>query len=150
MDAISGMGDEKTLVTEKIRIWHEAGNSIGIPRTATQGIIVPTEHLNKHLERKGYKQLNELMGAMESLCEQYNLLFHDTDNFMEEISRKSGYVTRRHLGHNGGVCEVKLYPFHAVRLLLTRHLRQVGPTSSQVWRSRMEVHLQRCFHGFQL
>jgi hypothetical protein len=41
MDAISGMGDETTPVTEKIRMWHEAGNSIGIARTATQGIMCP-------------------------------------------------------------------------------------------------------------
>jgi hypothetical protein len=55
MDAISGMREEKTQVTEKIRMWREAGNSIGIARTATQGIIVPTEYLTKHLEHKGYK-----------------------------------------------------------------------------------------------
>ncbi len=84
MDAISGMGEEKTPVTKKIRMWHEAGNRIGIALSATQGIIVPTEHLIKHLERKGYKQLNELMGAIEPLWAQYNLLFIYTDNFMEE------------------------------------------------------------------
>jgi hypothetical protein len=87
MDAISGMGEEKAQVTEKIRMWHEAGNSIGIARSATQGIIVPTDHLIKHLERKGYKQLNEMMDAMEPLRAQYNLLFNDTDNFMEENQR---------------------------------------------------------------
>jgi hypothetical protein len=85
MDAISGMGEEKTPVAEKIRMWHEAGNSIGIARSATQGIIVPTEHLIKHLERKGYKQWNKLMGAMEPWWARYNLLLHNTDNFMEEI-----------------------------------------------------------------
>ncbi len=30
IDAISGMGKEKTQVTEKMRMWREAGNSIGI------------------------------------------------------------------------------------------------------------------------
>ncbi len=87
MDAISGMDDEKTPVTEKIRMWHVAGNSIGTARTATQGIIVPTDHLIKYLERKGYKQLIELMGAMEPFGAQYNLLFNDTDNFMKKIRR---------------------------------------------------------------
>ena len=84
MDAISGMREEKTPVAEKIRMWHEAGNSIGIARSATQGIIVPTEHLIKHLEHKGYKQLNELMGAMEPLWAQCNILLNNTDNIMEE------------------------------------------------------------------
>jgi hypothetical protein len=86
IDAISGMGEEKTPVTEKIRMRHDAGNSIGIARSATQGIrvIVQTEHLIKHLERKGCEQLDEFMGEMEPLWAQYNLLFNDTDNFMEE------------------------------------------------------------------
>ncbi len=86
MHAISGMGEEKTPVTEKIRMWHGAVNRIGIARSATQGIVVLTEHLIKHLEHKGYKQRNELMGAMEPLWAQpeYNILFNDTDKFMEE------------------------------------------------------------------
>jgi hypothetical protein len=84
MHAISGMGEEKTPVTEKIRMWHGADNRIGIARSATQGIIVPTEHLIKHLEHKGYKQLNKLMGAMEPLWAQCNILLNNTDNIMEE------------------------------------------------------------------
>jgi hypothetical protein len=84
MDAILRMGEQKTPVTEKIRKWLEAGNSIGIPRTAMQGIIEPTEYLIRDLKRKGYQQLHELMGAVEPLWAQYNLLFNYTDNFMEE------------------------------------------------------------------
>ena len=59
---------------------------IGIARTTTQGIVAPTGYLITRVECKGYKQLNELMGEMESLWAHYNILFNNTDNFMDENS----------------------------------------------------------------
>jgi hypothetical protein len=58
------------------------------------------EHVIKHLECKGYKQLNELMSVMEPLLAQYDLLFNDTDNFtltsfIIMIITKAGSLCRR-------------------------------------------------------
>ena len=83
-DGISEMGDMDTPVTEKIRMWHAQGGKVELRLTLTVGFIMPTGELIRHLERKGYRQLLELHRAIDTIREQYDLLFNATKGSMED------------------------------------------------------------------
>jgi hypothetical protein len=60
-DQISGYGESETPILEKIRLRHADGNSmVQIPRTNIKGILVPTTHYIRSLDKKNSLALIEM------------------------------------------------------------------------------------------
>jgi hypothetical protein len=83
---ISGYGESETLILEKIRLWHPDGNCMAqIPRTNIKGILVPTTHYIRSLEKKKISALMEMEEEIKPMQLQYQMHTHnDLDDYFEE------------------------------------------------------------------
>jgi hypothetical protein len=74
-------------VTAMLKLYHDGGRTIGMPRRDVVGVLMPTQSLLDHL-RKKYKlqdftqdNINKLHHRLGSLRAMYSELFHHTDRF---------------------------------------------------------------------
>ena len=85
-DEIAGYGEIETPILEKIRLWHADGKSMSqIPRTKIKGILVPTSHYIRSLDKKNTLLLLELEEKIEPMRLQYQMLTNkDLEDYFEE------------------------------------------------------------------
>jgi len=88
-DQISGYGEIETPILEKIRLWHADGNSMAqIARTNIKGILVPTTHYIRSLDKKNSLALLEMEEEIKPMRLQYKMLTHkNLDEYFDENPR---------------------------------------------------------------
>ena len=81
------MEEEAPSVTEMLKVYHDGGRTIGMPRRDVVGVLMPTQSLLDHM-RKKYKledltqeNINTLHNRLGSLRAMYTELFHHTEHF---------------------------------------------------------------------
>ena len=87
-DQISGYCESETPILEKIRLWHADGNSMAqIARTNLKGILVPTTHYIRSLDKKNSLALIEIMEEeIKPMRLQYQMLTHkNLDDYLMKI-----------------------------------------------------------------
>ena len=75
---------DKISFTDLVKKFHDDGHEMGMARTKSDGILVPTAEFIKSLvRRKIYDTYEKIEEAVRPVQRQYNMLFNDTDNFLE-------------------------------------------------------------------
>ena len=75
---------DKIPYTDLVKRFHDNGNRVGIARTQISGLLLPTHQFLHDLGKRSiYDTFEKLQDAVRPVQEKYNMLFNDTDNFME-------------------------------------------------------------------
>ena len=75
---------DKISFTDLVKKFHDDRHEMGMARTNLTGILVPTaEFIKSLLRRKIYDTYEKIEEAVRPVQEKYNMLFNDTDNFLE-------------------------------------------------------------------
>ena len=81
------MKEEAQSVTEMMKLYHDGGRTIGMPRRDVVGVLMPTQSLLDHMRKKYNLQdftqdnINMLDNRLGSLRVMYSGLFHHTERF---------------------------------------------------------------------
>ena len=75
---------DKMSFTDLVKKFHDDGRQMDMARTSITGIIMPTVEFVASLVRRNiYDTYEKLEAAVRPVQEKYNMLFNDTDNFLE-------------------------------------------------------------------
>ena len=75
---------DKISFTNLVKKFHDDGHQVDMSRTCITCIIIPTiEFVASLLRRNIYDTYEKLEAAVQPVQEKYNMLFNDTDNFLE-------------------------------------------------------------------
>ena len=75
---------DEMVFTDLVKKFHDDGHQVDMARTNITGIIIPTVEFVASLVRRNiYDTYEKLEAAVRPVQEKYNMLFNDTNNFLE-------------------------------------------------------------------
>ena len=84
-DLLCAPDDADTIsYTDLVKKFHDDSHKVQIARTSITGILIPTdEFISSLVRRKIYDTYEKLEEAVRPVQAKYDMLFNDTDNFLE-------------------------------------------------------------------